>query len=318
MPARSCVEAALREGDVLEVQGCGRLLALHQVLGASAIGSRAMATIPFHCRDYLPLPQVIRLLRFARPYFLTPSSTPDSAEIELADLTFSGLDDSEFPPLLQIPLPRCPEADRNRDEILEAGVSTMVQTLAASITNVGICAGLNRVSLHLPTGYEDWAQLTEERLNARNSGFELLLRYIEMYMRSHDIHSLSTHEYDHRAYRDFFGPDLAENLLPAEEDQKYAIGIDIGASSAKFQLYEWKKKGKNPDFEEASPEFRLGIQKEPQETRGTVWVPRRVRRAPGGRRRGGSACGPIRSARDSRRLNQQGCGDRRLLAGCHP
>lgn len=201
--------------------------------------------------SYIALPSLLYLLRYAAAY-KGFGETPSTLSYEcgrLLDLRFDGSG--------QATLPAVPG-----DTILR---STLLKYLGGLCVNVGMIAGLDHIQTTVEAAPEttgtsgsDWRRELNGLLRDTRCGFELMIRYIETYMRSIDVAVPEGAIIDELAYY--------EKLRQTDDTNKptWAVGIDIGATAAKFTLYKLAEKEDTPNEKEYKPKnsYNTAVQKE--------------------------------------------------------
>ncbi len=181
---------------------------------------------------YLPLPLLVRYLRVASA--LSDRSGEDSL-FGSCELVMEGGLEQALPDNVRLVVP----AEKRvvaEDSPVDA---TIERLIAAHAVNLGLVGGFDRLSLRDESG---WAARVTALLNDKQAGFELLVRYIETYMRSHDVHVRERMTVDDSVYwggieklREARWSRTSE--WPNAKNELW-IGVDIGASTAKFLFYE--------------------------------------------------------------------------------
>lgn len=187
---------------------------------------QAPAYCPLPLPDYMPLPLLSRFIEWTRAY-----SHDETAALHV---DFDGQLDAGLGARESLTMPT------------GSGGERYMKYLASRVTNVGVCSGFDRVTFRAAHGGTPGAEALVASLRTLlahgDAGFELLLRYVEQYMRSHDVAEPNAAFVN----EDGYSAGLAKPWL-LERTQRhrvgdrrpvYAIGIDIGATSCKFALYE--------------------------------------------------------------------------------
>ncbi|MBF0423641.1 MAG: ROK family protein, partial [Magnetococcales bacterium] len=142
--------------------------------------------------------------------------------------------DNHFPRRWEYFLPGESAADKGFEIMREMAI-------CSHICNFGVMAGITHVRFSSKEKTDKANELINKiriLLNDRTSGFELTLHgYVEKYVRSRDVTSQDESIVPDSFIKDYMGN--IENLRKVWEgdDQKYSIGIDIGASSIKMELF---------------------------------------------------------------------------------
>lgn len=175
---------------------------------------------PVPLNRYVPLPLIHNLLsykyQFHRVYF------------EKLVYRYDGQLDQTFPPDYEAFAPNN-----------EAHRAIIEKYLAAVATNIGVCVGFDRVEVRsLSRKDSHWPERVHNLLTDKMCGYELLLRYVEMFMRSHDVSVAPGQRLDRADYYRILNLILNNDLQLQKPDvDVYSVGVDIGAGSIKFTLY---------------------------------------------------------------------------------
>lgn len=202
-------------------------------------GAQEPSYYPIPLRDYFPLPLLRRCLEVAHSYSAEvartiPGGTPVPALPRVA-FEYRGQLDPGFRKSFEV---RVPALATLRDPVQRAVIE---RYLAGTATNLGICVGYDTVipgPSHGQAG--EWAAALVDSgkglLERQDCGFELLIRYIETFMRAHDVQLSDRYRLPPR-YREELRRFREAGWDPSPRAGKYALGVDIGATSIKAQLY---------------------------------------------------------------------------------
>jgi hypothetical protein len=210
---------------------------------------------PIPLTNYFPLPLLVNYFKHAKTYH----------EKELCKITyeFVGPLDHYFKKYFAILIPDI-VSTKKHDESLRLTIEKLLSSYA---TNIGVCAGYDRIQLKVKEEEkvgDAWLIRIKELLSDKYSGYELLIRYIETYMRSHDVQEGDLTELDQFEYWNKFRQ-IEETLSKRENNGNYDIGMDIGATAIKYKLYRITESDK---FEEVRDnknrviEYRSSIKKD--------------------------------------------------------
>jgi predicted NBD/HSP70 family sugar kinase len=196
---------------------------------------------PTPLRDYMSLPLLQRLLRYASEY--------SPQHFQKLTYQYDGQLDRYFPRSCDTFAP---------DQTTPSCQPTIEKYLAALATNIGVSVGYDRIWV---TSSKDtpirWPDIIHNLLMDRDCGYELLLRYVETFMRSHEVVPVAPGQrLDQAAYNKVLGDEQRSQDAIAfiadtrPEAQSFCAGVDIGATSIKFKLYD--------SLGEAKATYRLG------------------------------------------------------------
>ncbi len=219
------------------------------------------------CDGYVPLPILDR-------YFRIASTLANPGMFEEILLAIDGSLEPERPDTYSFMIPKrtaLREAVEKHSSTLPFEARLMqaeaiiVRFICANAVNLGICFGFDRVRFASSKGPSDWVGEIFKLMGAKTAGFELLVRYIETYMRSHEVvftgasEMISDENYIF-ALRELRVPTSNFMNAMALDEQDMAVAIDIGASTIKYHCYELTKLGEE---KETNPflSFRLSVKK---------------------------------------------------------
>lgn len=220
--------------------------------------------------DYLPVPLLDRYFRVMKAM-----ASPDL--FEQIVLSLEGTLEPERPDTFSVVVPRRdalrdavnrwsrgPRTERRRRHDLSSPAeATVVRFIAATAVNLGACFGFDRIRIAGSIGSISWTNEVIDVISSKSAGFELMIRYIETYMRSHEValassDSLLIASADYEKALDVqrqWSPELTMAMRLRDKD--LAVALDVGASTVKYCCYELdEEKGFRPLFS-----FRLGVQK---------------------------------------------------------
>jgi len=220
--------------------------------------------------DYLPLPLLDRYFR------VTQALAPPHLFEEVV-LSLEGSLEPERPDTYCLVVPRrdalrdavarwsrtAPTECRRRHDLCSPAEGTVARFIAATAVNLGACFGFDRIRLAGGTGSTSWANEVVDLIGDKAAGFELMIRYIETYMRSHEV-VLASSESQPMAIADYqkalhdlrrWTPDLSSTM--GLRDGDLAVALDVGAGTIRYCCYELDAR---TGFSELFS-FRLGVEK---------------------------------------------------------
>ncbi|MBL0265221.1 MAG: ROK family protein [Leptospiraceae bacterium] len=118
--------------------------------------------------------------------------------------------------------------------------------IASNAVNLGILNGYDRITTKSKNQITN--ELITKLLKNPKAGFALLIRYIETYLRSHDVYVSEDDLINPLQYKEKLkeqknlfqnGMAASATIIPFDQTKKpFSIGIDIGGTSIKFKLYD--------------------------------------------------------------------------------
>ncbi len=217
----------------------------------------AVGYYPIPVKDYFPLPLLTRFFEIANDYAenyqdktikklydeANPKGVGPLPLFNKINYKFTGQLDLSFSRNISLHIPVLKEIDRKKTSA--DVIPTIEKYLAAYFTNIGVCTGYDRniVSITPPSGIdENWLSRLDGMLTNPNFGYELFVRYIETYMRAHDVNVSNRNLVEPGDYNKLLDDlRLVDRFIPGDNlcssEKKFYIGIDIGATSIKFKLY---------------------------------------------------------------------------------
>lgn len=210
----------------------------------------------FPINDYFPLPLLTRFFRIANDYSNSYLVDAGLFDMETVTIKYSGKLDKNFPEYFKIFLPK-----RDSERLIGNLLYTSEKYLTSYVTNIGICTGYNSVTVEFEKskdGESPWKERYSTLINHTKYGFELLIKYIEAYMRSHEVNLDKDLIQFQSTYYKLLNNHLDSIISLDEKDnkkKKYSVGIDIGATTIKFKLYE------SNGLKDLKTEYRLSTKK---------------------------------------------------------
>ncbi len=205
---------------------------------------------PIPLSNYVPLPLLVRYFRYAYDYSKDFTNATNAIE-EMENITynFKGQLDDHFPGFFEIVVP-------HKQHTKENIKFTVEKLLCSYATNIGICAGFDRIEMESSLEDKGWLSRINSLMKSDKYGYELLTRYIECFMRSHDVNVSEERLINSRKYKKVLKSPKALDISK-DNNGLCSIGIDIGGISIKYRLYDAK------DNELA--EYRTGTRKNPSD-----------------------------------------------------
>jgi len=178
---------------------------------------------PIPLSNYLPLPLLVKYFKLLHEY--SEKVIVKGIPITMQEITYKfwGQLDDKIPGHFEIYVPDYEESKKSSIEPI------VKRLLAAYATNIGICVGYDRIQLEGDN--TSWVKQASELLKHEECGFELLIRYIECFMRSHDVNVSDENLVETKSYHNEL-----KALLKNNYSDKKSIGIDIGGTSIKYRL----------------------------------------------------------------------------------
>jgi hypothetical protein len=198
---------------------------------------------PIPIKNYFPLPLLNIFFNVVYDYSKSIIDNDDSIDdLEEINYNITGQKDTYFPKNFLIRVPNREVLIKN-DKFLKV-LPTIEKYLASFYTNIGICAGFDQNIITR----NSWSKRINEILTNDTFGYELLIKYIETFMRSHDVRHSTTNLVNSNEYNKILKAISNKNPKEKENSQEYrndfiktshtvSIGIDIGAGSIKFKIY---------------------------------------------------------------------------------
>jgi len=183
---------------------------------------------PIPLSNYFPLPLLVKYFKLLHEY--SKHVIEGGIEITMQEITYKfwGQLDDKIPGHFEIHVPEHNNAKSNNIEPI------VKRLLAAYATNIGICVGYHRIQLE---GDDTWVKEASALLKHEECGFELFIRYIECFMRSHDVNVSDENLIEAKDYQDSFDSFKIEEIT---NEAIFSIGIDIGGTSIKYRLCDRK------------------------------------------------------------------------------
>jgi len=187
---------------------------------------------PIPLSNYLPLPLLVKYFKLLHEY--SEKVIVKGIPITMQEITYKfwGQLDDKIPGHFEIYVP-------DYEESKTSSIEPIVKRLLASYaTNIGICVGYDRIQLEGDN--TSWVKQASELLKHEECGFELLIRYIECFMRSHDVNVSDENLIEIKHYHKELKALLS--ITESTSSDKKSIGIDIGGTSIKYRLCDEKSK----------------------------------------------------------------------------
>lgn len=180
-------------------------------------------------KNYLPLRLLKNYFEMGYEYSSNFIENSKTGEFETVSFEMRGLLDSFLTNKTELKIPTLSYAESIR--------AIVIKFLASYFTNLGLCGGYDENIIST----KSWKDPVLAILRDEKKGFELLIKYIETFMRSHDVRISNDNFIKKSSYNAVLNDiRLIDQDANTKMEKVYSIGIDIGGTSIKFRLVDEK------------------------------------------------------------------------------